>query len=441
MRLRFLLTQIRYDLRKGFLLRPGVITAGLAALAFIVPAAEARLPILHRFAAAIAQPPEPAAAQMILATIAGSVMTVLSITYSALLMALSMASMQYSPRILAGFIGDRVSQTTLGAFVGTFTYCLILLAGIRSEPPFVPAMGVEVGLVLAITCLAWLLYFIHHIAYGIQANHIVDRIAEETESVIDDVFLWRDEAPPVSRTIPPPPPPAEASEVPAPSAGYVQLVDVDELLRLATEGGCTIHVHRAPGEFVVAGASLAAITPREKVTHVLAHDVAAAFDLGPVRTMQQDVEFGVRQIVDVALKAISPAINDPSTANTCIDHLTRLLARIATRPDPRARLADASGTVHLVFRTTTFERVLDLALNQLRQYARGDMAVTLRLVRALAEVARFTHDRERLAALRKQAELVTVGCSAAFLDADREELVSRKDALDQLLVEKTAAAS
>ncbi len=144
--------------------------------------------------------------------------------------------------------------------------------------------------------------------------------------------------------------------------------------------------------------------------------------------MQQDLEFGLRQIVDIGLKAISPAINDPSTAATCIDHLGHLLAHLATRQSPAALLERPSlggGPARVIMRRHSFQRALDLAFNQLRQYGRTDMAVSIRMLRALEEIASATSAAERLARVWHHGRLVVAACGKDFQPEDREELELR----------------
>lgn len=436
-RLRFLLRQHAYDADGGLLVRPGLVVSGLAIAAVALPYAEERASLLRAVGLRLtwAVPAEPAAVQVVLATIAGSVMTVVSIVYSVLIVAMSLASVQFSPRILAGFMRDRTSQRTLGLFIGTFTYCLLVLRSTHSVPePFVPTVSVFGALVLALSCLGSLLFFVHHMAKAMQANHIVDRIASETEAVIDSVLpapsgaragdaAGAEEAPGA--------PESPAVTVRAGVSGYVQLLAVAELSEVARAHGVTLHVLRGMGQFVPEqGALVVADGPLDRAAEAACR---AAFDLGPVRTMQDDLELGIRQIVDIALKAISPAVNDPSTAVTCIDHLSRLLGRIARRGEPQVvRRDEATGKALVVLPPVGFARTLDLALNQIRQYGKGDVAVVLRMVRALADVADMTADPNHLAAIRRHVRMLRTAAEGLSAD-DRGELDVRLGRLERRL--------
>lgn len=419
-RLRFVVRQLLHDLRAGLLLRPGIFTVVLAALGIGLAIAEERSAWFAQLAGRLPVVSEPATAQLVLTSIAGSMMTVVSVVYSVLIMALSLASLQFSPRIMTGLMRDGANQATLGMFIGTFTYCLVVLPAIHVDPAFVPRLAVTLAIFLALASLAVLVYFIHHIAQVIQVNHLSDRIAGEAEAVIDEVFtLVRA---PGEDDEPRPAEPAAFVAIPATSSGYVQLLDEDVLAALAASG-LTISVTRGLGDFIVRGATIAKIGPPERVTDEVRDTCRGAFDVGPVRTMQRDVEFGVRQLVDIALKAISPAVNDPSTASTCVDHLARLLARIATRKAPPV----APG---LVLRRATFVSTLDLAFNQIRQYGRSDLAVSQRVLRALQDVAEVATARDHLARILHHGRLVGAGC-ADFDESDRAVLRERLEALEQ----------
>jgi uncharacterized membrane protein len=374
-------------------------------------------------------PPEPAAAHVVLGTIAGSMITVVAVVYSILLVVLTFASTQFSPRVLIAFVEDRVSQTTLGLFVGTFTYCLLTLPAVRSQPePFVPSVAVIVAIVLAIACLACLLYFIHHMALRIQASHVVDRIAGETERVLDELCPQPLDGP-LTEEVPDPSP--RGVPVLATRSGYIRSVDESSLLATARAADVTLRVDRAVGQFVMEGTPLFEASPADRAIGGWQAAALRAFDIGPARTMEQDVEFGVLQIVDIALKAISPAVNDPTTALTCIDQLGRILVRAATRQPPLATLLDRDGCARVVLPRTSFPRLLDVAFSQIGHYGKADVAVPLRLMRVLAELAGVTRHGPYAVAIRDQARRLSAACGQGFPDADRDELDERLAAVEQ----------
>jgi uncharacterized membrane protein len=432
---RFVFRGVTYDLRKGLLARPAAITFFYGILAVAMIALERDIPAVKDLASRAAWViyEDVASAQLIVATIAGSMMTTVAVVFSVLIMALSLASIQFSPRILSGFMGDRPTQNTLGVFMGTFVYALIVLRTVQGgTQPFVPSASISLAMLLAAIALAWLIYFIHHIGRAINANHIVDRIARETIEIIDDEFpiaVGRVDSHPEDCG-PAAPPPANAVDVEAKKSGYVQLCDRERLLALGRAHGVTIYQQHGIGEFVVEGNPLASIAPPDRVTEAMHRVCAECFDIGEVRTMQQDFQFGIRQIVDMALKAISPAVNDPSTASTCIDHLARILCHLARRRILPLEMRDeATGQLLMVRRAGTFRGALDLAFNQLRQYGRGDMSVSLRMVRALTEIAVATDHVPHQERALHHARLVEEALSPTFVPDDRHELALRLESL------------
>jgi uncharacterized membrane protein len=422
MQLAFRLRQIRHDVRVSLLFLPALVLGAHLAAGLILPWAEEALaaePWMIRASLAVAV--EPGTAQIVLTTVAGAIMTVVSVVYSVLLVALSLASMQFSTRILGHFLQDGPNRATLGMFVGTFAYCLVVLRSVRTAPPWVPAISVALALLLALACLGSLVLFIHRIATGIQANVLVDRIATEAEEVVRAVF------PP--QGVPPAASAAEPSEVELPKravlsqeSGYVQIVDAPALRALARVHRTRVRLARANGAFVARGAVLAWVDVPEH--DALDGALRDAVDIGPVRTMQDDAEFGLRQIVDIGLKALSPAVNDPSTAATCVDHLGRLLLEIARRAPP---VTDFPEGVHVP--NTSFRACVELAFDQLRQYGAGDMAVSLRILRVLAELARVARTTEDRAALLEQGEALHAAAAPRFLERDRRELERRWEEL------------
>jgi len=425
------LSHVVRELRGGFVLRPGAITLALAALAIGLSTLEERITPVRAWSDFLDRlfPPEPEAAHVVLGTIAGSMITVVSVVYSILLVVLTFASTQFSPRVLVAFVEDRVSQTTLGLFVGTFTYCLLTLPAVRSQPrPFVPSVAVIVAIVLAIACLACLLYFIHHMASSIQASQVVDRIARETERVVDDLFLLPLDGPPaadIPDSIP------HGVPVLAPRSGYIRSVDEASLLAAARAADVAVRIDRYIGQFVMEGTPLFEVSPPDRTSDALQAAGLRAFDIGPARTMEQDVEFGILQIVDIALKAISPAVNDPTTALTCIDQLGRILVRAAMRQPPISTLCGVDGRARVVLPRTSFPRLLDVAFSQIGHYGKADVAVPLRLMRVLAELAGATRHAPYAIAIRDQARRLSAACGQGFPDADRDALNERLARVEQ----------
>jgi len=429
-RLPVLFQSAMYSLRGGFLIRPlaialvlGVVGAGLSALEETVPWIDAFIPSVL-----FPSHDDPSVAQLILSSIATSIMTVVSIVFAILLMTLTLASTQFSPRILISFVRDRTTQWTLGVFLGTFSYCMAALPAARSLPhAFVPVATVTGAMVLALLCVGWLIYFINHISQSISVNHIVDRIARETELVIAE--LMPDPRTPFAMAEQDEPPPLDGV-IPSRQSGYIRYIDVNRLLALAQSYRIYVHIERRVGQFVPSGIALARVSKAERIPPEYQSHFIAAFDIGPTRTLQQDVEFGIIQIVDIALRAMSPAVNDPSTAISCIDQLSRIMiCWIGRRPPPSHYFAPPH-VPRLFVPWMSLDGLLDTAFEQIRHYAAADAAVSLRLMRALTDIASATRNPELRKTLFRRAQRVTDGCAGRLPKDELAKLQQRLGALE-----------
>jgi uncharacterized membrane protein len=315
-------------------------------------------------------------------------------------------------------------------FLGTFVYCMAALPAARSLPrPFAPVATVTCAMLLAVACVAWLIFFINHISQAISVNHIVDRIARETEGVIDDIM-------PNARRHD-----YEAQGVPFDSnkreglvdsaaSGYIRYVDTDRLLDLAKAFKLRVRLLRRVGHFVPAGVALFGVSPEERINPERARELCSAFDIGPTRTLQQDVEFGVIQIVDIGLKAISSAVNDPSTAITCVDQLGRILIRFVSRNAPVSLLCDPPHVVRVIVPWIGTESLLDTAFEQLRHYAASDIAVSLRLLRAYDDIASTCGEQRVIESLITRGRRILDGCAERLHPEQIETLRQRLGALE-----------
>ena len=238
-----------YALRGGFLLRPFAIALTLGTMAAVLSSLEERFPGISATVPRVLFPSDgdPQIAQAILSDIATTIMTVVSIVFAILLMTLTLASTQFSPRILVGFVRDRVTQWTLGVFLGTFSYCIAALPAARSLPtPFVPVATIAGAMLLVPVCVGWLVYFIHHISHAISVNTILDRIRRETELVMDKLMPER------RRPFMAPPPSAGFAEVlelalASRETGYIRFVDIRRLRSLARSWRICLRLERRVG--------------------------------------------------------------------------------------------------------------------------------------------------------------------------------------------------
>jgi uncharacterized membrane protein len=426
-RLPVLLKAASYAFRGGFLIRPFLIVLALATAGTVLSGLEEQYPGIRAFIPQTLFPSQsdPQVAQAILTSIATSTMTVVSIVFAILLMTLTLASTQFSPRILVSFVRDHVTQWTLGVFLGTFSYCIAALPAARSLPtPFAPVVTVTGAMALAPVCVGWLIYFIHHISNAISVNHILDRIARETEEVIDELmpYPWRpahwDLAYGVSLD-------ALVTPIPSPRSGYIRFVDIRRLTELAKSLGVCLRLERRIGQFVPEGGVLITASRGERISAERAAEFLAAIDIGPTRTMQQDVEFGIVQIVDIALRAISPAVNDPTTAISGVDQLSAILIRWTGRAPPQTYHYDPPHVLRVVAPWADFEALLDLAFEQIRHYSVTDAAVSLRLMRALGDVSAASVDPSVRRQLFERGKRIMDGCAARLEPYDVARLEER----------------
>jgi uncharacterized membrane protein len=431
-RLPILFRSAMYALRGGFLIRPLVIAVILGIAGAALSSLEETTPAIGAWIPTTLFPShdDPGVAQVILSSVATSIMTVVSIVFAILLMTLTLASTQFSPRILISFVRDRTTQWTLGVFLGTFSYCMAALPAARALPhPFVPVVTVTGAMVLALVCVGWLIYFINHISRSISVNHIVDRIARETELVIDEFMPHpRGSFPLPNRSEPSP------AQGGAPilnrQSGYICYVDIKRLVALAKAYRVCVQLERRVGQFVPAGVPLARVSPPERVAADFALHLIAAFDIGPTRTLQQDVEFGIIQIVDIALRAMSPAVNDPSTAISCVDQLSRIMIVWIGRMPPPSHYYAPPHVLRLIIPWMSFEGLLDTAFEQIRHYAAADVAVSLRLMRAFSDIASTTAHSDLRATLLERARRAAGGCAGHLPKEDLVKLERRLEALE-----------
>jgi uncharacterized membrane protein len=383
-------------------------------------------------------------ASAVLGTIAGSMMTIAGVVFSMTLVALSLASSQFGPRLLRTFMRDTMNQFVLGAFVATFLYCLLVLRTIRraDEIAFVPHLSVTLGVVLAVASVGVLIAFIHHIAISVQTDEIVARVGKELNSAVDTLF-------PETLGHEPPAPPAllparelltaldrDGQDMAAAGDGYVQAIDQDRLIALATAAGIVVRVERPPGSYVVAGQPLVRVWPGNRLTEELAGEINAAFVVGTIRTAVQDVAFLVDQLVEIAVRALSPGVNDPFTAIRCIDRLGSALCRLARREIPSPYRFDEHDQLRVIAPGVTFPALLDAAFNQIREYGGGSVAVTTRLLETVAVIAACVCRPEDRDALRRHAVMIIRGARERLPEReDRRTVDERYEAAARLLRE------
>ncbi|MDQ3606095.1 MAG: DUF2254 domain-containing protein [Gemmatimonadota bacterium] len=347
-------------------------------------------------------------ARGVLSAIAGGLITVTGVVFSVTIVALQLASSQFTPRVLRNFTADRSNQLVLGVFIGTFTYTLLVLRTVRSPAPdqeaFIPRIAVALAVGLVLLSIAFLIFFINHAARSIQVSVILERVTRLTVQHTEKLFPETVGRPSEEEQLPEEMQQAEIAAVSARQAGYLQAVDGKSLFELGESKRLVIRMERHIGEFVLPGQRLASVWPAELLDEEVTKGIHQAFVLGPERTPEQDVEFGIIEIADIAVKALSPGINDPTTALHCLDRLGEVLLSLGTRfppPDVRTR----EGHVHFIACHLGFERAVGLAFDQIRHYGSDNPSVAKKMLDVLTSLERLVPEARR-APLRAQAERV-----------------------------------
>lgn len=384
----------------------------------------------------------PEGSRALLAAVAGSMMTIASVTFSITVVALQLASSQFGPRLLRNFMRDRGNQVAIGTFIATFTYCLLILRtvnGTESEQ-FVPHISITVALVLALASVGVLIYFIHHSAESIQADNVIAAVSRDLHQAIERLYpdsLGNEPPKPVKdigEQHLPPHYAQEARAVTVERSDYLQAIDLERLIRLAEERDLVLVIAQRPGKFYFEGDELAQIWPGDRVDDEVVEIVHGSFYFGPRRTLVQDVEFAIDQLVEVAVRALSPGINDPFTAITCVDRLGAALCGLAKRAIPSQYRYDEHGVLRLVTDPSTVKGIVDAAFDQIRQAARENTSVTLRLLETIASVGHLTHEPRFLAGLRQQADAIHRGSADGIADPiDRKDVERRyREAIEMI---------
>ena len=343
----------------------------------------------------------PESARSLLSAIASSMLTLTALVFSITVVVLQLTSSQFSPRVLRTFLRDRQNQLTLGVFTATFVYALMALREVRGQDGlvdlFVPGITISVAFGLVLVSVALFVAYIHHIVNSIRVVTIIDRIRIETESTIDRLAERDAEAAPL-----PPAPDGPVRDIAAARSGAVVAVDVDRLVRLAAEAHIVLRVVPQIGEFVPEGSPLLQAPVGANVDDAA---LGRAVQLDLERDTSQDIAFGLRQLVDIAERALSPGINDPTTAVQCLDQLHALLRRLGTRPLPTGAHTDRGGAVRLVVPTMGWDDYVALAFDEIRHWGSESLQVHRRLRGLLGDLLAVV-EHERRPPLRRQLALL-----------------------------------
>jgi len=350
-----------------------------------------------------------------------------------MIVTLTLASSQFGPRMLRTFIRDRGTQLTLGTFVATFFYAMLALISIGAT--FVPHLSVTIALALTAVDLGVLIYFIHHIATVIQLPEVIASIARDLAQAIDAEAdapagwsgIGNGAAPDVLRARLD----RDGREVTAPASGYLRFVRHVTLVRIAAEYDAVIRLQHRPGHFLTYGHAMATVWPPE-VADKISRRLERVHITGPLRTLSQDIAFGIDQLVEIAIRALSPAVNDTFTALTCIDWLGDSLSKIAVSWHPQTFHRDGNGEIRLITAPVSYERLVQRSFEKIRQAAGGMPAVLIRQLDALHKIMTVA-PASRSQVLLDQADMIQrLNLRTVAEGADQADVAARYDALLKL---------
>jgi uncharacterized membrane protein len=393
----------------------------------------------------------------VLIAIAAAIITTVGVVFSITILALTLASQQFGPRMMRNFVRDFGNQFTLGIFVSSFVYSVLALGSISSypHPHFVPRLCIAVAEALLLLDLAVLIYFINHIASSIQLPAVIAGIARDLDLAIDNEFPEKDEgsnpdevksARELRTRLQQPDELLDALErrggvVLAAKSGYLQFVGYAQLTKIARLLDATIRLDYRPGHFIVAGQPIAKVFPQGAAKQV-EEALAKSHVTGPHRTLMQDPVFAIDQLVEIAIRALSPAVNDTFTALTCLDWLSEGLCRLSQRELTNDVFRDEEGRIRLVSAGWSYERMISRAFDKIRQAAVGMPAVFIRMLDSISVVANSTTSQSQREALLDHAQMIMRSAESSVGEAnDLNDIRARFDRAMASLIREPGVSS
>ena len=365
---------------------------------------------------------QPEGARSLLATVAGSMITVAGVTFSLTLLAVSHASSQFGPRILNNFMRDRANQFTLGTFISTFIFCLLVLRTVRNAEEstglenaqiaeaFVPHISITVALILTLCSVGVLIFFIHHIPESIRLSNVVSRVGLDLQKSVDELFpeMLAHDQPEDNSNSPLDSVPSEFFEqamvITLDHSGYVQTIDDQGILHVANENDLIVFLNCKPGDFYCPGTELLYAWPAERINDDVKTNLKSCYALGIHRTVSQNALFAVDQLVEVAQRALSPGINDPITANYCIDWLESALASMTQRKTSQVFRFNQNGELRLFTRPVGFEHFCVRVFDQLRQYVATDFNAAMHVIQTINSLRAVARSSKQLSVLDQHSD-------------------------------------
>lgn len=373
-------------------------------------------------------------ARSVLSTISGAMIGVAGTVFSITLVALTLASSQFGSRLLRNFMHERLNQVVLGTYVSTYVYCLIVLNVVKDNDSqvFIPTISILVAIIIAIGNIVLLIIFIHFISTSIQADKVISDISTSLMRNIENIFSeelegeddtaghetkdlehYLDEFPNCKTLL-------------SPKGGYLQYLHNQSLFDVAKTNDYIIVSHHRIGSYIVKGESLLSLYSKTEFTEESSTGFESNFVVGNSRTPQQDAEHSIHQMVEIACRALSPGINDPFTAISCIDNLTSTMCYLTQVKFPSKYKFDDNEQLRYVFKPLTYQGMLDASFLQIRQFSKGSPSVVIRLMEAMITIHNFTPHPIHKKAVKEHAEMIMRVAESSFEDAhDLEDIRSR----------------
>jgi uncharacterized membrane protein len=383
-------------------------------------------------------------ARALLSAIAGSAITVVSVTFSVLVVALTVSSQHFGPRLLTNFMRDTPAQLVLGTFTGMFAYCLMVLRTVQGDGGdrfvfFVPHLAITGAVALTLFSVGMLIYYVHHVAVAMQVSEITARVASDFEQAIERMYperLGEGAEPPEDRQ---PEPPRDAIWICSPSSGYIQEIDSRHVFDLATTHQTLVWLTRRPGDFVIAGMPIAAADPAALDPERLSQALCDAYIIGTERTSTQDAAFAIQQLVEVALRALSPGVNEPFTAITCVDRLGQGFTKLLTRRIPSPIRTDDDGHRRVIALPRSFHELACEAFEPIALNTGGNHGVAERLLDTLEYlVLRARRSADRRAISRVADVVFTAATDQMKLEVHASSLAQRRNRIHQIIARSAA---
>ncbi|MCL6261314.1 DUF2254 domain-containing protein [Aquiflexum sp. TKW24L] len=372
-------------------------------------------------------------ARTILSTISGAMMGVAGTVFSITLVALTLASSQFGPRLIKNFMYVRLNQVVLGSYVSTYLYCLLVLNAVKAgdDYTFIPSISILVAIVAAITNIVLLIVFIHRIATSIQADHVISDISDFISKQVQTLFPEKmgeekesEANMDISKVISAY---SQRISIKCSKSGYLQYIDGENLVEIISKNDSLLDIFHRPGSHLVEGIEIGTLYTTSIWEEEELEKINKQLVIGKTKTSQQDLEYSVHQMVEIAVRALSPGVNDPYTALACIDNLTATMSYLAQAKFPSKYRYDEEGNLRVIADVIDFEGVLDAAFNQIRQFSEGSPAVIIRLMEALITIGGFTNERHKKAVVKHAEMVLNNGKRTIEEENDLQDLIKRSE--------------